>query len=74
MHKEHEYLDIPPDDVVLWRYMDFTKFVSLLEKSALFFPRADKLGDPFEGYWPISADEEQLSSSDATILSNIHRA
>jgi len=29
--------------------MDFTKFVSLLEKGALFFARADKLGDPFEG-------------------------
>ena len=29
--------------------MDFSKFVSLLDKSALFFSRADKLGDPFEG-------------------------
>ena len=74
MHLSNDWLNRPLDDTVLWRYMDFTKFVSLLEKSALFFPRADKLGDPFEGYWPISADEEQLSSSDATILSNIHRA
>ena len=39
----------PPDDAVLWRYMDFTKFVSLLDRSALFFTRADKLGDLFEG-------------------------
>ncbi len=29
--------------------MDFTKFVSLLETQSLFFTRADKLGDPFEG-------------------------
>jgi len=29
--------------------MDFIKFVDLLDKSALFFTRADKLGDPFEG-------------------------
>ena len=29
--------------------MDFTKFVSLLENKALFFPRADKLSDSFEG-------------------------
>ena len=74
MRKEDEYIDIPPDEVVLWRYMDFVKFVSLLEKSALFFARADKLGDPFEGYWPISPVEEKLSSSDATILSNLHKA
>ena len=39
-------------DVILWKYMDFTKFVSILENSALFFPRADKLGDPFEGSVP----------------------
>src|SRR5688572_6426488 len=29
--------------------MSFPKFMSLLEKSALFFARPDKLGDPFEG-------------------------
>ena len=32
--------------------MDFTKFVSLLEKEQLFFAKADKLGDPFEGSYP----------------------
>ena len=39
----------PPEDATLWRYMSFTKFASLLAKSSLFFARADKLGDPFEG-------------------------
>jgi len=33
----------------IWRYMDFTKFVAMLESSSLFFARADCLGDPFEG-------------------------
>ena len=49
MYKELQLLNAPPSSAVLWRYMDFTKFVSLLHKSALFFGRADKLGDPFEG-------------------------
>ena len=49
MYKEHPVFNPPPSDAVLWRYMDFTKFVSLLEKQALFFARADRLGDPFEG-------------------------
>ena len=52
MYKEHEAFTPPPPDAILWRYMDFTKFVSLLEKQALFFARADKLEDPFEGAWP----------------------
>ena len=47
----------PPDDAVLWRYMSFTKFTSLLTKKALFFARADKLGDPFEGSLsPLNAE------------------
>ena len=36
-------------DTCLWRYMDFAKFVGLLEARALFFCRADLLGDGFEG-------------------------
>jgi hypothetical protein len=41
----------PPDDpdAKIWRYMDFTKYVSLLDSQALFFCRADRIGDPFEG-------------------------
>ena len=31
--------------------MDFAKLISLLESRSLFFARADKLGDPFEGAW-----------------------
>jgi hypothetical protein len=33
----------------LWRYMDFTKYLWLLESSALYFSRIELLGDPFEG-------------------------
>ena len=49
MYEEHPVFNPPPAGAVLWRYMDFTKFVSILDKRALFFARADKLGDPFEG-------------------------
>jgi hypothetical protein len=50
MYKQHPVFESPQDlNAKIWRFMDFTKFVSLLDKSALFFTRADKLGDPFEG-------------------------
>ncbi len=49
MYKEHPELVRPADDTALWRYMNFTKFVSLLETSALYFSSIDQLGDPFEG-------------------------
>ena len=38
----------PSKNAVLWRYLDFTKFISMLDGKSLYFSRADKLGDPFE--------------------------
>lgn len=52
------YIDHPtfiqPDneDIKVWRYMDFTKFISLIDTRRLFFTRADKFDDQFEGSWP----------------------
>lgn len=42
---------IAPEDknIKIWRYMDFTKFVSLLEEKCLFLSRVDKFEDPYEG-------------------------
>jgi hypothetical protein len=50
---EHPAFPRPPNlDVKIWRYLDFTKFVSMLENSGLYFCRADLLGDRFEGSFP----------------------
>lgn len=40
-----------PDDteIKIWRYMDFTKFIALLNSQELFFARTDTFNDPFEG-------------------------
>ena len=47
---QHPCFPQPPTQTIkLWRYMDFTKFVSLLDSSSLFFCRADLVRDPFEG-------------------------
>ncbi len=40
------------EQIKVWRYMDFTKLVSLIDTRRLFFTRADKFEDPFEGSWP----------------------
>jgi hypothetical protein len=42
----------PPDENrTIWRYLDFTKFISLLETRQLYFPRVDEFEDPYEGAW-----------------------
>jgi hypothetical protein len=51
--------------------MDFAKFVSLIDSGSLFFPRVDRLQDPFEGSWPRvnvenrTANVPDLMSSEA---------
>jgi hypothetical protein len=44
-------------EIRLWRYMDLSKFIALLQDRALYFARADKLGDPFEGSSPKKNQE-----------------
>lgn len=53
MYEGHD-LFIPPDnpDARIWRYLDFAKYVSLLESQALFFATVESLDDPFEGTLP----------------------
>lgn len=48
----HPLIPSPRPDLQLKRYLNFTKFVFLLTKRALWFARADKLGDPFEASVP----------------------
>lgn len=53
MYEAHPVFVQPQNqDVKVWRYMDFTKLVSLVDSRRLFFTRADKFDDPFEGSWP----------------------
>jgi hypothetical protein len=48
--ESHEVFSPPPDEAaVIWRYLDFTKFVSLLDSRRLFFARVSTFDDAFEG-------------------------
>ena len=49
MYSEHPSLSAPSPEANLWRYMEFTKLLSLLDREELYFARSDRLGDPFEG-------------------------
>jgi len=63
MYKEHPVCSKPDDEnMPIWRYMDFTKLVSLLEKKALFFIKGDMLSDQFEGSYPIPNVESRAAN------------
>ena len=76
LYDEHPLINPPPSDATLWRYVDFTKFVSMLDTNALFFTRVDKLDDPFEGSFPrpnIEADPSSYSDPYLADLVRHHR-
>lgn len=52
IEREHPSLLHPNDNDVVWRYISLEKFESLLERSSLFFCRANRFSDPFEGSIP----------------------
>jgi hypothetical protein len=51
-----------PDDesISVWRHMDLSKFIWMIQRKALFFSRSDLLNDPFEGHYTKAiADQEE---------------
>jgi hypothetical protein len=57
------YLDHPAFEKLnssakLWRFLDFTKFVDLLESKQLYFTSVAKFDDPYEASLPPLFDEE----------------
>jgi hypothetical protein len=58
---QHPQLITPPDTTVLWRYMDFARFVQMLETQSLWFSRMDQLDDPLEACF-TDAEIEYLRS------------
>ena len=49
---------IPPKKSYLWRYIDFSKFVSMLLKKSLHFSKTSLFNDPFEGAIGILDNKE----------------
>jgi hypothetical protein len=75
-YQSHPDLRTPPDRTILWRYVDFAKFVDLLETSSLWFTRLDQLSDPLEGFYTdaeLQRIRRHLEDDQAEKLINIFR-
>lgn len=49
VNDKHESVIPYERGAALWRFMDLSKFLSLIQNKCLFFTRVDRLGDPLEG-------------------------
>lgn len=69
MCKEYQNYELPNKEQKIWRYMDFTKFMSMLDKEEIYFTRSDKFTDKFEGTFP-QANRELRQSSFQMVLNS----
>lgn len=54
MYEEHRSFKLPKnsEEKMIWRYMDLPKFIDLIDRRALFFTKASRYPDPYEGTIP----------------------
>lgn len=53
MYESNSDISTPKDETTIWRYMDLSKFLNILQNKSLFFPAAALFDDPFEGSSPV---------------------
>jgi len=75
---EHPIFEKSADpDALVWRYMDFTKFVDILDTKSVFFARSDEFEDRFEGSYPqinVTARAQKLREQGAPpVISQLER-
>ena len=49
---DHPNIEQPPDETVIWRYVDLERFIALLHTQTLSLCRIDRFEDPWEASWP----------------------
>lgn len=69
MYQSDPNLVVPPDDTPLWRYLDFARFLALLDSASLWFARADTFSDQYELAVP-AADMAAARQGAASILAD----
>jgi len=65
MYKSHAVFQQPSDSAVIWRYRPFKRFKQIIEDSQLYFARADKMEDQYEGTVPEPNFSEEFREQQA---------
>lgn len=64
MYKEHEQLETISDDLTLWKYMDFLKFVNILTTEQIWFNKIKCFEDIYEGTYPTANQSQRIKMYD----------
>jgi len=79
MYKEHPDFDPVSDDAIIWRYINFRKFESMINENALHFASTESFSDEFEGkytsnlFGDVKASTEIQKFQEATYKKSAER-
>ena len=73
MYEANPHLDSPLDTDATWRYLDFTKLVSMLDSRCLYFTAIDRLQDKFEGAYTNKVLQIGIHSDGPEATERAHR-
>ena len=81
MYKQHDVFKIEKStNKSIWRYMDFWKFLNLLDTKSLHFSNSESMGDNYEGRIPqfilqrlLKEDQENGSEQNKTLNDYLER-
>jgi len=64
IERDHPAFIQPDERDTIWRYISLEKFESSIKRNALFFCRADRFSDPFEGSIPKKEAEFRINDQE----------
>lgn len=68
MYAEHGHLETISDELTLWKYMDFSKFVNILTTNQIWFNKIKYFEDVFEGTYPTANKEKRVEMYDGDLI------
>ena len=72
MYQKHEQLASIKNNITLWKYMDFSKFVNLLTTKSVWFNRIDNFEDIYEATYPHANKELRKIYYDTAIPQSVY--
>ena len=70
----------PSSDSIVWRYLDFTQFMSILERKSIWFSNIAQFEDPYEGTIPYKNIQNEINQIvdetgvDVDIAKTVHKS
>ena len=62
MMKDNKVFDPPNGNPDIWRFIDNSKFLWIVQNSSLYFPRVDNFPDPYEGRPPVHILQSRIDN------------